>query len=60
MSATTFDGFRQVITILPYLWVFAAAAALDHIIDVQMFFLPAMVGAAVVSAGLVTRRTPGR
>lgn len=59
MSATTFDRFGQVITVLPYLWGFAAAAALDHVIDIQIFLLPAVVGAAVVSAGFVMRRTTG-
>lgn len=60
MSATTFDRFGLVITVLPYLWGFAAAAALDHVIDIQIFFLPAMACAAAVSAGLVMRRMTGR
>lgn len=60
MSATTFDRFGQVITVLPYLWGFAAAAALDHVIDIQIFFLPTMACAAAASAGLVMRRMTGR
>lgn len=59
MCAKTFDRFSQAIIVLPYLCGFAAAAALDRIIDIQNLFLPAVVGAAVVSASLVIRRTTG-
>jgi hypothetical protein len=40
-------------TALPYLWGFAAAAALDYLVDVQTLFVPAVAGAAVVSAACV-------
>jgi hypothetical protein len=56
MRAKTF----HVRGVLPYLWGFAAAAALDYVIDVQALFLPVMAGVAVVSAGSVVLRRAGR
>jgi hypothetical protein len=47
-------------TILPYLWGFAAAAALDHAIDVQALFLPVLVGVAAMSAVSVVLRRRAR
>jgi hypothetical protein len=60
MRAKTFQRFYSVGAVPPYLWGFAAASALDYIIDVQTLFLPVMAGAAVVSAGSVVLRTAGR
>jgi hypothetical protein len=60
MRSKTFKCFYCVRTIVPYLWGFAAAAALDYVIDVQTLFLPVMVGAAVVSVGAVVLRRAGR
>lgn len=60
MHAKTFDRFSTAITVLPYLCGFAAAAALDHVIDIRTFFLPAIAGVAVVSAGCVANRRAGR
>jgi hypothetical protein len=51
--------FYSVNAVLPYLWGFAAASALDYVIDVQTLFLPVMAGAAV-SAGSVVLRRAGR
>lgn len=50
MRAKTLERFIAARTVLPYLWGFAAAAALDHVIDVQTLFPPIMAGIAVVSA----------
>ena len=60
MRTKTFKYFYLVRIILPYLWGFAAAAALDYVIDVQTLFLPVIVGVAVVSAGSVVLRKTGR
>ena len=60
MRTKTFKYFYFVRIILPYLWGFAAAAALDYVIDVQTLFLPVIVGVAVVSAGSVVLRKTGR
>jgi hypothetical protein len=60
MRAKTFGYCNYARIILPYLWGFAAAAALDYVIDVQMLFLPVMAGVAVVSAGFVVLRRRGR
>jgi hypothetical protein len=58
MRAKTFKFFYAARTVLPYLWGFAAAAALDHVTDVQTLLLPVMAGMAVVSAtSLVLGRT---
>ncbi len=58
MRAKASKFFYAARTVLPYLWGFAAAAALDHAIDVQTLFLPVMAGVAVLSAtSLVLRRT---
>ncbi len=46
--------------IMPYLWGFAAAAALDYIIDVQTLFLPVMASAAVISMACLVLRKAGR
>jgi hypothetical protein len=60
MRATTFQYFNSVKAVLPYLWGFAAAAALDRVIDVQTLFLPVLAGAAVVSGGSALLRSAGR
>ena len=52
--------FYSVSAVLPYLWGFAAASALDYVIDVQTLFLPCLAGAAIVSAGSVLLRREGR
>jgi hypothetical protein len=58
MPAKAFEFFCAAKAVLPYLWGFAAAAALDHVIDVQTLFMPVMAGVAVVGAtSLVLRRT---
>lgn len=42
---------------LPYLWGFAAAAALDYVVDVQTMFLSVLAVAAAISAtSLILRR----
>jgi hypothetical protein len=60
MRGQTFDRFSQAVTVLPCLWVFAAAAALDRVIDIQTLFLPAMAGAALVSAFCTVSRRAER
>lgn len=60
MRAKTFDCFNSLRVVLPCLWGFAAATALDYVIDVQSLFLPVMTGVAVVSAGCVVLRRAGR
>lgn len=60
MRAKTFDRFSTAVTVLPYLWGFAAAAALDHVFDIQSLFLPAIAGAAVMSAACMVDRRAGR
>lgn len=60
MRAKTFDCFNSARMVLPYLWGFAAAVALDHVIDIQGLFLPVMAGVAVLSAGCVVLRRMGR
>lgn len=60
MRATTFDRFSTALTVLPYLWGFAAAAALDHAFDIQNLFLPAVAGAALMSVARVVNRREGR
>jgi hypothetical protein len=58
MRAKTFQCFYAARIVLPYLWGFAAAAALDYVVDVQTLFLPVLAGAAAVGAtSLVLRRT---
>jgi hypothetical protein len=57
MHATVFKVFHAARIVLPYLWGFAVAAALDHAIDVQTLFLPVIACVAVVNAtSLVLRR----
>ncbi len=46
--------------VTPYLWGFAAAAALDHVIDVQTLFLPVIALAAAFDGGFLLRRRAGR
>jgi hypothetical protein len=46
--------------IMPCLWGFAAAAALDYVIDVKILFLPAMAGAAAFGIASLLLRRPGR
>ena len=60
MRAKTFQGFQSVKAVLPYLWGFAAAVALDHVIDVQTLSLPVMAVVVVVSAGSVVLRRSAR
>jgi uncharacterized membrane protein len=60
MRVKTFQRIYSVRAVLPYLWGFAAAAALGYVIDVQTLFLAIMAGAAVVSAGSVICRRAGR
>jgi hypothetical protein len=60
MCAKTFQRLCALRAALPYLWGFAAAAALDYVIDVQTLFLPIMAGAAVVSASSVVLGRAGR
>jgi hypothetical protein len=58
MRANIFERCCNVRAVLPYLWGFAAAAALDYVVDVQTLFLPVMAGVAVVSTtSLVLQRT---
>jgi len=60
MHVRTFHGSAFVTAALPYLWGFAAAAALDHVIDIQTLSLPVMAGAVVVSAGSAILWRAGR
>lgn len=60
MRTKTFQWFHSVRAVLPHLWGFAAAAALDYVIDVQTLFLPVMAGAAMASAAAVILRKAGR
>jgi hypothetical protein len=60
MRAITLRLLDPARTVLPYLWGFAAAAALDHVIDVQTLFLPVLAGVAVVSAASLILRRTGR
>ena len=60
MRAKTFDCFDSLRIVLPYLWGFAVATALDYVSDVQSLFLPVMAGVAVASAGCVGLRRTGR
>jgi len=59
MRAKTDQCFCAARKVLPYLWGFAAAAALDYVINVQTLFLTVMAAAAVVSAGSVVLRRAG-
>ena len=59
MRARTFQRFYSVRAVLPYLWGFAAAAALDYVIDVQTLFLPVTAVAAVASAASVVLQRAG-
>lgn len=60
MGAKTFQCFHSVRAVLPYLWGFAAAAALDHVIDVQALSLPVIAVVVAVSAGSVILRRAAR
>lgn len=60
MRANIVDCFYPVRTIPPYLWGFAAAAALDYVVDVQTLLLPVLAGAAAVSATSLVLRSVGR
>ncbi len=60
MRAKTFQYFYSARAVTPYLWGFAAAAALDHLIDVQTVFLPIIAVAAAVNAGCLILRRAGR
>jgi len=60
MRAKTFQGFHSMRAVLPYLWGFAAAVALDHVIDVQTLSLPVIAVVVVVSAGSAVRRRAAR
>jgi len=59
MPANPIRCFEMITKCLPYLCGFAAAAALDSVIDIKTLFLPVMAGATIVSAAAVTWR-PGR
>jgi hypothetical protein len=56
MHVKTLGCLYSARAVLPYLWGFAAAGALDYVIDVQTLFLPVMAGTVVVSAGSVILR----
>jgi hypothetical protein len=50
MRAKAHRSFRSARAVLPYVWGFAAAAALDYVIDIQLIFLPVVVAAIVLAA----------
>jgi hypothetical protein len=50
--------FCSVRAVLPYLWGFAVAAAVDYVVDVQYLFLPVLAG--VVVGGCMVIRRVGR
>jgi hypothetical protein len=50
MRAIVHRSFRSARAVLPYVWGFAAAAALDYVIDIQLIFLPVVAAAIVVAA----------
>jgi hypothetical protein len=57
VRAKAFKVFHVARAVLPYLWGFALAAALDHVIHVQALFQPVLACAAMVNAtSLVLRR----
>jgi hypothetical protein len=60
MRSKALQCFHSARAVLPYLWGFAAAAALDYVIDIQTLFLPVMAVVAVISAGAGVLRRAGR
>jgi hypothetical protein len=60
MRAKAFQYLDSARAAAPYLWGFAAAAALDHVVDVETLFLPVMAGAVVASVGALLLRRAGR
>jgi hypothetical protein len=60
MRARTVQFLHSARECLPYLWGFAAAAALDHVIDIQTLFLPVIAATALVCAACVGLRSKER
>jgi len=60
MRTKTFHVLYFVRAASPYLWGFAAAAALDSAIDIRTLFLPVMAGIVMLSAASVILWRAGR
>lgn len=53
-------GLDLLKTARPYLWGFAAASAIDYVVDVQNLFLPFLAGAAALNACIIVALRPTR
>ena len=60
MRAKAYQCFSFAESATPYIWGFAAAAALDRAVDIQTLFLPIVAIAVAASGGSLAFRGAGR